>query len=84
MAEDFTSVILTRDMIIEKSISTSLFALLIVMSIGYCFSYFILHPIRVMHGIAERFSLENKNHSYKTGIQGHKNDEIVMLATSLE
>jgi signal transduction histidine kinase len=84
MAEDFTSVIMTRDMIIEKSISTSLFGLLIVMSIGYCFSYFILHPIREIYTIAEWFSLENKKHSHKIKIHGHKKDEIVMLARTLE
>jgi signal transduction histidine kinase len=84
MAEDFTSVIVTRDMIIEKSISTSLFWLLIVIIIGYCFSYFILRPIREIYTIAEWFSLENKKHSHKIEIHGHNKDEIVMLARTLE
>ncbi|MBP9779242.1 HAMP domain-containing histidine kinase [Candidatus Gracilibacteria bacterium] len=84
MAEDFTSVINTRDMIVEKSIRTSLFGILITMIVGYIFSGFILRPIRQMNRIAEDFSLDKKDKHFKVDIVGHPKDEVVLLARSLE
>lgn len=68
MAEDCTDIIMTRDMIVEKSISMSLLAIIVVIIIGYVFSYYILSPIRTMCMVSEQFSLDKK-HINKIGIQ---------------
>lgn len=60
MAEDFTSVIMARDMIVEKSLWVSIFGLLAVLIIAYFFSGYVMRPVKSLHGAAERFSLGRK------------------------
>lgn len=84
MAEEVTSIIQTRDLIVDRSLSVSFFGTLAVIVIGYLFSGYILSPIRTMHHVAENFSLRKKKTEHHTGIVGHAQDEVVMLARSLE
>ena len=84
MAEDFTSVIMARDMIVEKSLWISIFGLLAVLIIAYFFSGYVMKPVKSLHSAAERFSLGRKWVPHETGIKWHKKDEVVMLARSLE
>jgi hypothetical protein len=68
MAEDVTSIIRTRDMIVDRSLWVSLFGILAVICIGYFFSSYILSPVRSLHSVAEKFSLSKRGSSHDTGI----------------
>jgi hypothetical protein len=57
MAEDVTSTIRTRDLIVDKSLWVSIFGILAVVFIGYIFSGYILRPVRHMSEIASGFTL---------------------------
>jgi signal transduction histidine kinase len=73
-----------RDDTIQRALWISLAGILLTGVIGYAFSGYILRPIRSLHLSAERFSLEKKDKTHHTGIIGHTQDEVVMLARSLE
>lgn len=82
--DDVTDILLTRDMIIEKSIWISFVGLLLIIVIGYFFSGYILRPIQNMNEATRRFSLSQKESDNHVGIYGNIKDDVVILARSLE
>lgn len=82
--DDVTDILLTRDMIIERSLWLSLVGILLIMLIGYFFSGYILRPIQNMNEATRRFSLSQKESNNHVGIYGNIKDEVVILARSLE
>ena len=83
-AKEFTDVIQTRKLIVEKSLWISLMSIVFVMLMGYVFSGYILRPIRLMNQSAQRFSLENKDDEHTIDVAGNPRDDVVILARSLE
>ena len=82
--DDVTDILMTRDMIIERSLWLSLVGLLLIILIGYFFSGYILKPIQNMNEATRRFSLSHKESDNHVGIYGNIKDEVVILARSLE
>ena len=82
--DDVTDILMTRDMIIERSLWLSLVGLLLIILIGYFFSGYILKPIQNMNEATRRFSLSQKESDNHVGIYGNIKDEVVILARSLE
>ncbi len=83
-AEDITEQVSMRDDTIRTAFLISLFAIFWVSIIGYFFSWYMLSPIRRMKEVSEKFSLWNKTDSHDVNVKWHKNDEVVILARSLE
>ncbi len=82
--DDVTDILLTRDMIIERSLWLSLVGILLIILIGYFFSGYILRPIHNMNEATRKFSLSQKESDNHVGIYGNIKDEVVILARSLE
>ncbi len=82
--DDVTDILLTRDMIIERSLWLSLVGILLIILIGYFFSGYILKPIHNMNEATRKFSLSQKESDNHVGIYGNIKDEVVILARSLE
>jgi signal transduction histidine kinase len=82
--DDVTDIILTRDMIIERSLWLSAIGFLLIIVLGYFFSGYILRPIQNMNEATRRFSLSQKMDIHHVGIYGNIKDEVVILARSLE
>jgi hypothetical protein len=61
MAEDVTSIIRTRDIVVDLSLWVSIFGILVVIFIGYIFSGYILRPVRYMSEMASSFTLGEKD-----------------------
>ena len=82
--DDVTDIISTRDMMIERSLWLSAIGFLLIITIGYFFSGYILRPIANMNEATRRFSLSEKMGNQHVGIYGNIKDEVVILARSLE
>ncbi len=82
--DDITDILMTRDMIIERSIWISLVGILMIILIGYVFSGYILRPIQNMNAATKRFSLSQKENDNHVGLYGNIKDDVVILARSLE
>lgn len=82
--DDVTDILMTRDMIIERSLWISLVGILLIIGIGYFFSGYILRPIQNMNAATRRFSLSKKETDNHVGIYGNIKDDVVILARSLE
>ena len=82
--DDITDIIVTRDMIIERSLWFSIVGFLLIVTIGYFFSGYILRPIQNMNAATREFSLSNRMSEHHVGIYGNIKDDVVILARSLE
>ncbi len=82
--DDVTDILMTRDMIVERSLSLSTIGFLLIVIIGYFFSGYLLRPIQNMNEATRRFSLSEKSGDHHVGIYGNIKDEVVILARSLE
>ena len=82
--DDVTDIISTRDSMIERALWLSLIGFLLIITIGYFFSGYILRPITNMNEATRRFSLSEKMPNQHVGIYGNIKDEVVILARSLE
>lgn len=84
MAEDVTSIIRTRDIVVDRSLWVSIFGILAVIFIGYIFSGYILRPVRYMSEMASSFTLWEKDKFHTLDVKWHVRDEVTILARSLE
>lgn len=82
--DDVTDIISTRDSMIERALWLSFVGFLLIITIGYFFSGYILRPITNMNEATRRFSLSEKMPNQHVGIYGNIKDEVVILARSLE
>ncbi len=82
--DDVTDILLTRDMVIERSLWISLLGIFLIIVIGYIFSGYVLRPIQNMNRATRRFSLSQKPEDNHVGIYGNIKDDVVILARSLE